>query len=81
MAEDKDMKREEKMHDRSASALGELMEGAKALQTIQAQAAQEAMKLPEPRLDYADDGHYFLAADGKTKIDANGNPIDKRDDR
>lgn len=66
---------ENKGSERSASALNELMEGAKALQAIQAQAAQDAMRLPEPRLDEAQEGHYFLASDGETKIDANGNPV------
>jgi hypothetical protein len=75
MADEKD-----KPQARSASALNELMEGAKALQAIQAQAAQDAMRLPEPRLDEAQEGHYFLASDGETKIDANGMPMkDKKD--
>jgi len=60
--------------DRSAGALAELMEGAKALQTIQAQVAQDAMRLPEPRLDEAGPGHHFVTPDGR-KGDAQGQPV------
>lgn len=59
---------------RQSTALAELMEGAKALQAVQAQAAQEALRLPEPRLDEAQPGYHFLTADGR-KVDANGQEV------
>lgn len=62
--------------DRSASALAEVMEGAKALQALQAQAAQEAMRLPNPRLDMPEPGAtVFLRDNGDgtmTAVDPNG---------
>ncbi len=58
----------------NAGALAELMEGAKALQSIQAQAAQDAMRLPNPRLDEAQEGHHFLLPDGR-KVDAEGREV------
>ncbi len=65
--------------ERSASALNELMEGAKALQAIQAQAAQDAMRLPNPRLDMPEPGAtFFLMGNGDgtfTKLDPNGNVL------
>lgn len=82
MADDKRDSRDEaptRATDRSAGALAELMEGAKALQTIQAQAAQDAMRLPEPRLDEAQPGHHFLMPDGR-KVDANGQEFKGKQD-
>lgn len=58
----------------TAGALNELMEGAKALQAIQAQAAQDALRLPNPRLDEAQPGHYFLMPDGR-KVDSEGKEV------
>jgi hypothetical protein len=63
---------------RQTSALAELMEGARALQAVQAQVAQEALRLPEPRLDEADAGYHFETPDGR-KVDANGNEWKRRD--
>lgn len=61
---------------RSASALDELMQGAKALQAIQAQAAQDALRLPNPRLDMPEAGATFFLRDNGdgtfTKFDPNG---------
>lgn len=58
----------------SATALHELMEGAKALQAIQQQAAQDAMRLPNPRLDDPQPGHHFLTPDGR-KVDSEGREV------
>lgn len=70
------MANEPKAH---VSALSDLMEGAKALQAVQAQAAQDALRLPNPRLDHPQGPTTFLRPNGDgtfQRVDPNGNVLE-----
>jgi len=68
----------------STAALGELVNAASALQAVQAEAARQAMQLPEKRLDDASENGaapgYTLRADG-VKVDAFGNEVNEAKDK
>lgn len=73
-----DQERDERTTARAKAPVLSLEDQARVLQDLAARQRADAGRLPDPRLDEAGDGHYFVVND--QRVDANGQPLkDRRD--
>jgi hypothetical protein len=73
-----DKDRDERTEAKATAAVLSLEDQARVLQDLAARQRADAGRLPEPRLDEADEGHHFVV--NGQKVDANGAPVKARRD-